>query len=300
MNIAYAIIIALLSVGLILHSASADTSIPSWIKSNAKYWNDGQIGDDEYVKGIQYLIQNGIMQIPSSDKVVEKSNKIPSWVKHDAGWWADGSLGDSEYISAMQYLVGTGMIDASTQNAQVQLVVDLSSASAKQTDMANSDDAKKCNTLSTAADKETCLEEVQQAKELKDQMAIATPYVVGPVTYYVVGSDIIDTGDGGVFINVHTILENTGSKSSNPDLFCTGPYACNYHLTDGQNDYPPSIFSLTSGHLELRYQDPHPIVWNFYSKENIGGFNFDPTKQYSFKVSEPFGSTTIPLTLVRQ
>ena len=124
--------------------------------------------------------------------------------------------------------------------------------------------------------------------------------MVGPVTYYIVGADLIDTGDGGVFINVHTVLENTGSKSSNPDLYCTGPYACNYHLTDGKNDYPPSIFSLTSGHLELRFHDPRPIVWNFYSKENVGGFAFDPSKQYSFKISEPFGSKTIPLTLVRQ
>jgi hypothetical protein len=120
------------------------------------------------------------------------------------------------------------------------------------------------------------------------------------MTYYIVNADLINTGDGGVFINVHTILENTGSSSSNPDLFCTGPYACNYHLTDGHSDYPPSIFSLTSGHLELKYHKPVAIDWNFYSKQNIGGFTYDSSKQYSFKVSEPFGSGTIPLKLVSQ
>jgi hypothetical protein len=120
------------------------------------------------------------------------------------------------------------------------------------------------------------------------------------VTYYIVKTDLINTGDGAVFINVHTVLENTGSKSSNPDLFCTGPFACNYHLNDGQNDYPPSIFSLTSGHLQLVYQKPVAIDWNFYSKQNTGGFTFDSSKTYSFKVSEPFGSATIPLKLITQ
>ena len=295
----YAIIIALLAAGFIMHSASANASIPSWIKSNAKYWKEGQIGDAEYVKGIQYLIQNAIIQIPSSDKTVEKSSKIPSWVKNNAGWWADGSLGDSEYVSSMQYLVGVGIIDASQQTSPAQTINNSTSSSSNPTSVTTYDVAK-CDAMSTAADKQTCLEEIRQAKDLKDKMARATPYVVGPVTYYLVNAELIDTGDGGVFINVNTVLENTGSKSSNPDLFCTGPFACNYHLTDGQKDYPPSIFSLTSGHLELKFQDPRPIVWNFYSKQNVGGFAFDPSKQYSFKISEPFGSTIIPLTLVRQ
>ena len=68
MNCKDAITIVLLAIGLIMHSANADTNIPSWIKSNAKYWKDGQIGNDEYVKGIQYLIQNGVMQISDSTK----------------------------------------------------------------------------------------------------------------------------------------------------------------------------------------------------------------------------------------
>jgi len=245
------------------------------------------------------------MQIPPSDKQVEKSSTIPSWVKNNAGYWADGSIDDSTFIAGMQYLVGAGIIDVSTSTNSASSTSAVSNATQPQnmtstvSSTSSTVDTTKCDAMSTAADKETCLQEIQQAQQLKDQMAKAKPYVIGPVTYYIVSSDYLDTGDGGVFVNVHTILENTGSQSSNPDLFCTGPYACNYHLSDGQTDYPPSIFSLTSGHLELRYQDPHPIVWNFYSKQNIGGFNFDPSKQSSFKVSEPFGSGTIPLTLVK-
>ena len=294
MNKKYAIIVALLVVGFMVHSASADAMIPSWIKSNAKYWKEGQIGDDEYVKGIQYLIQNGVVQIPPSDKTVEKSSKIPSWLKNNAGYWADGSLGDSEYISAIQYLVGMGVIDVSAS-------ITTSATSSPSAINASTDvDTTKCNAMTTEADKQTCMEEIRAESDLKAKIARATPFVVGPVTYYIVSTDLINTGDGGVFINVHTVLENTGSQSSNPDLFCTGPFACNYHLTDGQKDSPPSIFSLTSGHLQLVYHKPVAIDWNFYSKQNVGGFTYDPSKTYSFKVSEPFGSTTIPLKLIAQ
>jgi hypothetical protein len=53
-----ATIAALLAIGFLVHYASADTAIPSWIKSNTKYWKEGQLWDDKYIKGMQYLIQN--------------------------------------------------------------------------------------------------------------------------------------------------------------------------------------------------------------------------------------------------
>ena len=40
-----------------------EVGIPSWIKDNAGWWADGQIDDDTFVDGIEYLIKNGIMQI---------------------------------------------------------------------------------------------------------------------------------------------------------------------------------------------------------------------------------------------
>ena len=40
-----------------------EIEIPSWIKNNAGWWADGQIDDEAFVSGIQYLISNGIMQV---------------------------------------------------------------------------------------------------------------------------------------------------------------------------------------------------------------------------------------------
>ena len=37
--------------------------IPSWIKSNAGWWDAGLIDDRNYVTGLQWLITNGVMTI---------------------------------------------------------------------------------------------------------------------------------------------------------------------------------------------------------------------------------------------
>jgi len=38
-------------------------NIPKWIKNNAGFWANGQITDQDFVSGIQYLITNGILKI---------------------------------------------------------------------------------------------------------------------------------------------------------------------------------------------------------------------------------------------
>ena len=48
--------------GIILFpSALGDNLIPVWIKNNAGWWADGQIDDNSFVLGIQYLIKVGII-----------------------------------------------------------------------------------------------------------------------------------------------------------------------------------------------------------------------------------------------
>lgn len=41
----------------------AKTSVPDWVKNNAKWWSDGLITDDDFVKGIQYLVEKGIIRV---------------------------------------------------------------------------------------------------------------------------------------------------------------------------------------------------------------------------------------------
>ena len=41
--------------------SSGAEGVPAWIKNNAGWWADGQIDDNSFVSGIQYLIKNGII-----------------------------------------------------------------------------------------------------------------------------------------------------------------------------------------------------------------------------------------------
>jgi len=44
-------------------TGSDSYEIPSWIKTNAGWWSGGLISDSDYVEGIQWLIENGIIRI---------------------------------------------------------------------------------------------------------------------------------------------------------------------------------------------------------------------------------------------
>lgn len=89
--------------------------IPSWVKKNAGYWSAGQVGDTDFVQGMQYLIQQGMMKIltsAQSSTTNSSSQQIPSWIKNNAGWWASGQISDGEFVKGMQWLVSNGIIKA--------------------------------------------------------------------------------------------------------------------------------------------------------------------------------------------
>jgi len=103
-----------------------ETSIPAWIKSNAGWWATDQIDDSSFLQGIQYLIQEGIMIIPTtetsessddSDAIPDAGQRaqafdqrVPAWIKNNAGWWATDQIDDSSFLQGIQYLVSIGII----------------------------------------------------------------------------------------------------------------------------------------------------------------------------------------------
>jgi len=86
-------------------------TIPTWIKNNAKWWSDGQIDDNSFIEGIQFLIQEGLMKIQITDQnTVNPSNKIPDWVKSNAGWWSDDLISERDFVKGIEFLVSQGII----------------------------------------------------------------------------------------------------------------------------------------------------------------------------------------------
>ena len=103
-----------------------ETSIPAWIKNNAGWWATDQIDDSAFLQGIQYLIQEGIMIIPTTEtsessddsdaipdagqRAQEFDQHVPAWIKNNAGWWATDQIDDSAFLQGIQYLVQKGII----------------------------------------------------------------------------------------------------------------------------------------------------------------------------------------------
>jgi hypothetical protein len=86
-------------------------AIPKWIKNNAGWWADGKIDDNSFIQGIQFLIKEKIMNIPTTHSLGTSSNQIPSWIKNNAGWWADGKIDDNSFIQGIQFLIKEGIIN---------------------------------------------------------------------------------------------------------------------------------------------------------------------------------------------
>ncbi|MCE9653516.1 MAG: hypothetical protein K8Q89_10780 [Nitrosarchaeum sp.] len=53
--------------GLSISASANNSNIPDWVKNNAKWWSDGTISESDYVTSLQYLITNGIIQIPITE-----------------------------------------------------------------------------------------------------------------------------------------------------------------------------------------------------------------------------------------
>jgi hypothetical protein len=96
--------------------------IPSWIKNNAKWWSEGTIADLDFVLGIKFLIEHGIIVISETSQKQSKSLEIPYWIKNNAKWWSEGKIADSDFISGIQYLVRNGImqITPGTESSLVQ------------------------------------------------------------------------------------------------------------------------------------------------------------------------------------
>jgi len=86
--------------------------VPGWIKNNAKWWSEGQIGDSDFVGGIQYMIKEKIINIPNLPEQASETaeEKVPDWIRNNAGWWANGLISEDDFVNGIKYLVEKGII----------------------------------------------------------------------------------------------------------------------------------------------------------------------------------------------
>lgn len=86
-------------------------SIPDWIRTNAKWWSEEKISDNNFVQGIEFLIKEDIIRIKDLPEQVQTTgNNIPDWIRNNANWWSQGLISDKDFVKGIEFLVKQGII----------------------------------------------------------------------------------------------------------------------------------------------------------------------------------------------
>ena len=85
--------------------------IPTWIKSTAFLWSQGDIDDATFIGAIEYLVQNGIIDVSSYTTSQDNDMpNIPGWFRINASLWADGQINDDAFVTGLEFLIQIGII----------------------------------------------------------------------------------------------------------------------------------------------------------------------------------------------
>jgi plastocyanin len=87
------------------------STVPNWVKNNASWWSDGTISDSDFATGLEYLIKENVIDVPS-DITTQGSSEgsIPDWLRNNAKWWSDDLLSDSEFLKGIEWMISNGVI----------------------------------------------------------------------------------------------------------------------------------------------------------------------------------------------
>jgi len=104
---------SLIGSGIFVPNSSAqDAQIPNWVKNVAGWWGSGDISENAFVTGIEYLINNNIILIDFvpcnyeiQDQTISPSKSVPDWIKNNANWWSENLINDIDFINGLQYLI---------------------------------------------------------------------------------------------------------------------------------------------------------------------------------------------------
>ena len=90
---------------------AAAPPIPEWIKGTANLWSgDESISDDTFINAVQFLVQDGVIVVPDTERSDDASSAVPVWFKGTTQLWASGTTSDAEFINAIQFLIREGVI----------------------------------------------------------------------------------------------------------------------------------------------------------------------------------------------
>ncbi len=281
--------------------ASVDANnVPDWVKNNAGWWAEGQIDDTAFVSGVQYMIENGIINVPSTTRSSGTSDTIPSWVKNNAGWWADGTLTENEFVNALQYLIKMGIMKVSASavsddGASKSQYQETPKEATKSQSSGNADLDEmlvQCQGGENKREIRECEKTIKEEYKLKTYMNDGEKYQLGNVAIYYVADWKEETRKG---VKEYNNIAYTATGQALLNLQILVP------VWDGGKKWVNSGSDFTSGNIVLKPGQAKfaNILWGpaigYGSYEN---FEYDSGKDYYLRISEPFGKLDLPLNLV--
>ena len=84
--------------------------IPDWIKFNSGWWAEGEIDDENFARGLEFMIKEDIIKISNTQNITNEIDSIPKWVKYNAFWWSNDLIDDVTFVVTIQYLIEEGII----------------------------------------------------------------------------------------------------------------------------------------------------------------------------------------------
>ena len=282
------------------NTSSAYAEVPDWVKNNAGWWADGSISESDFLKGIEFLINDGIISVPPTTVSGESSEGVPSWVKNNAGWWADGVTTDGEFVNAIQHLMSMGLISVTSSSPTQDTTPEPKNSDPQIASLEA--ELEKCSEIKKVYQRIDCEKPIEKAIALYDYKMNAESFEIGPITYYwngvgSEGNEFEITSTGQPILSIRMLAENTSSEIAG--INCTSPQICAYDVWDGSNAFKYSGMDFTSGQITLNPGDSREFNILFGPNIGYGGteFEYDSSKSYEFRINESFGSASIPLDL---
>ena len=95
----------------IINQPPDEISIPDWVRNNAGWWSGGEISDNDFASGIEFMIKENIIKVPvTSSGEASEDAVIPDWVRNNAQWWSERQISDEDFANGIQYLIEKGII----------------------------------------------------------------------------------------------------------------------------------------------------------------------------------------------
>jgi len=97
-------------------------NVPEWVKDSTNWWTLTKISDQDFLKSLEYMIENNIIKIPEN-KVFENEDelKMMSWIRNHLSVWSQNASSDDEFFKSTQWLMDNKLINIDVKKSTKEL-----------------------------------------------------------------------------------------------------------------------------------------------------------------------------------